>query len=115
MLDQDRALVAHLVNEQILARTKSSELRLNVPLSHTLLAEGPLFVLGATVETDLLSVSVNGLKRVDGPSGLGDFHYLPVHFEGSGKLGEAQTRLMEFYALLLSRLQDRWPDKGIIY
>jgi hypothetical protein len=39
---------------------------------------GPLFVLDAVLEDGIVSLLFDGLKHVDGPSKLGDFHYIPV-------------------------------------
>jgi len=52
----------------------------NIALTAVALKAGPLYVLDATLENDFESLSFDGLKRVDGPSRLGDFHYVPILF-----------------------------------
>ena len=52
-------------------------------------------MLDATLEDDLLSLCFDGLKRVDGPSKLGDFHYVPMLFHEGRKVGKEQRLLLE--------------------
>ena len=47
---------------------------------------GPALILDAVIENDLLSIRVDALKRVPGPSDLGDFHYIPILFGEGGSL-----------------------------
>jgi hypothetical protein len=54
----------------------------DVPLTAQALRRGPAFVLDATAEDEHFSVRFDGLMRVDGPSELGAFHYVPVLFHG---------------------------------
>jgi len=45
----------------------------------------------------------DGLRRVDGPSALGDFHYVPVIFAEPRRIRKPQRLLLEvspFYSLL---------------
>ena len=72
-------------------------------------------MLNATLEDDLLSLSFDGLKRVDGPSKLGDFQYVPMLFHEGQKIGKEQRLLLEIYGLLLSRVQGQIPSSGIIW
>ena len=67
------------------------------------------------LEDDLLSLRFDGLKKVDGPSKLGDFHYVPMLFHEGRKVGKQQRLLLELYGLLLSRLQGQMPSSGIIW
>ena len=87
----------------------------DIPLTAAALRAGPSFVLDATLEDDLLSLGFDGLKRVDGPSKLGDFHYVPMLFHEGRKVGKEQRLLLELYGLLLSRLQGQMPSSGIIW
>ena len=87
----------------------------DIPLTAATLRAGSSFVLNATLEDDLFSLSFDGLKRVDGPSKLGDFHYVPMLFHEARKVGKKQRLLLELYGLLLSRLQGQMPSSGIIW
>ena len=100
---------------KILARNPEGEVARDIILTAAALGEGPSFVLNATLEDDLLSLSFDGLKRVDGPSKLGDFHYVPMLFHEGQKVGKEQRLLLEIYGLLLSRLQGQMPSSGIIW
>ena len=75
----------------------------DIPLTAAALQAGPSFVLDATLEDDLLSLRFDGLKKVDGPSKLGDFHYVPMLFHEGRKVGKEQRLLLELYGLLLSQ------------
>src|SRR5262249_43794827 len=54
-------------------------------------------------------------KKVDGPSKLGDFHYVPVLFHGAGPVRKDLRLLLGIYGLLLSRIQGRAPGSGIVW
>ena len=86
-----------------------------IALTPTALKRGATFLLNATLEDDHVSLAFDGLKRVQGPSTLGDFHYVPVLFCEGRKIRKQQRALLEVYGLLLSRLQGRMPDFGILW
>jgi predicted RecB family nuclease len=86
-----------------------------VPLTAPTLKQGAAFVLDATVEDDCFSLRFDGLKRVDGPSKLGDYHYVPVLFHGGGSVRKEQRLLLDVFGLLLSRFQGRTPGHGIVW
>ena len=71
--------------------------------------------MDAILEDDLLSLCFDGLKRVDGPSKLGDFHYVPMLFHEGRKVGKEQRFLLEVYGLLLSQIQGRLPAYGVVW
>ena len=51
------------------------ELETDVQLSVALLRKGAPFILNVRIEDDRHSIQFDGLKKVDGVSILGDFHY----------------------------------------
>src|SRR5205823_4126159 len=57
----------------------------------------------------------DGLKRVPGPSKLGDFHYVPMLFHERQQVRTEQRRLLEVFGLLLSKFQGRLPAYGIVW
>jgi predicted RecB family nuclease len=63
----------------------------------------------------VLCLSFDGLKRVPGPSKLGDFHYIPMLFYEGRQIGKEQRFLLELYGLLLSMVQGMAPSSGIIW
>jgi predicted RecB family nuclease len=100
---------------KILAKHPEAEVARDILLTAAALRAGPSFVLDAALEDDLLSLRFDGLKKVDGPSKLGDFHYVPMLFHEGRKVGKQQRLLLELYGLLLSRLQGQMPSSGIIW
>ena len=57
----------------------------------------------------------DGLKRMEGESKLGDFHYLPVLFHEGRQVKKEQKLLLEVYGMILSGLQGRAPAYGVIW
>jgi predicted RecB family nuclease len=100
---------------KILAKHPNEHVARDISLTADELRTGRSYVLSAALEDDLVSFRFDGLKRVDGPSNLGDFHYVPMLFHEGRKVGKEQRRLLELYGLLLSRLQGRMPSNGIIW
>jgi predicted RecB family nuclease len=100
---------------KILAKHPEAEVARDILLTAAALRAGPSFVLDAALEDDLLSLRFDGLKKVDGPSKLGDFHYVPMLFHEGRRVGKQQRSLLELYGLLLSRLQGQMPSSGIIW
>ncbi len=69
----------------------------------------------AELEDDRFSIHFDGLKKVDGRSDLGVFHYVPVLFHEGRQILNPQRLLLETHGLLLSRVQGRAPSSGVIY
>jgi predicted RecB family nuclease len=101
--------------EKILARHQEGEVARTIPLTAAALKARPLFVLDALLEDEVVSFHFDGLKRVDGPSKLGDFHYVPVLFHEAEQVRKEQRLLLEVDALLLSRIQGRLPASGVVW
>src|SRR5689334_7587815 len=87
----------------------------NIALTDSALKRGAYFVLDAQLEDNRFSIHFDALKRADGGSDLGDFHYQPVLFYEGHHIRKAQRTLLETLGLLLSRIQGRAPSRGIIY
>jgi predicted RecB family nuclease len=115
LLTERRAEVRLAAIDKILARHAGEEIPRNIPLTTSALNEGAPFILNPILEDDLFSLSFDGLKKVDGPSKLGDFHYIPILFSEGEKVRKEQRLLLELYGLLLARLQGQMPTHGIIW
>jgi len=87
----------------------------NIALTNSALKRGACFVLDAQLQDDRFSIHFDALKRADGGSDLGDFHYQPVLFYEGRHIRKAQRLLLETLGLLLSRIQGRAPSCGIIF
>src|SRR5262249_36532783 len=80
--------------EKILAAYPPDKVARNTCLAAVTLRQGPLFVFDATLEDDFVCLSFEGLKRVEGPSQLGDFHYLPMLFYPGERIPHEQRLLL---------------------
>jgi predicted RecB family nuclease len=87
----------------------------SVELTTSYLSKGHAIILDGTFEASGISLHIEGLQRTVGSSGIGDFHYLPAVFQRGARAHETQRALLEVYGLLLSSIQGRAPDKGIIW
>jgi uncharacterized protein len=54
------------------------------------------------------------LRRVEGPSELGDWYYEPVDIKSSHTLEKYHRLQLMFYAVLLEELQGKFPPRGYI-
>jgi len=115
LLTERRAEIRLAAIEKILAHHAGEEIPRNIPLTASTLKQGASFLVDATLEDALVSLEFDGLKKVDGPSKLGDFHYIPMMFHEGRQVRKEQKLLLEFYGLLLSRLQGQMPVNGIIW
>jgi predicted RecB family nuclease len=100
---------------KILARHPEGAVARDVPLTAAALRKGPPFILDAALEDDSLSLHFDGLKKVDGASDLGDFHYVPVLFHEGRSIRKEQRLLLEVLGVLLSRVQGRMPACGVVW
>jgi predicted RecB family nuclease len=100
---------------KILAQHPETEVARDIPLTAAALRAGPSFVLDTTLEDDLLTLRFAGLKRVEGSSKLGDFHYVPMLFHEGRKVGKEQRLLLELHGLILSQIQGRLPANGVVW
>ena len=115
LLAAARVEVRQMAIGKILARHSKGEIARDIPLTATALRAGASHVLDATLEDDLLSLGFDGLKRVSGPSKLGDFHYIPMLFHEGRRIGKPQRFMLEIYGLLLSAIQERLPTRGVVW
>jgi predicted RecB family nuclease len=100
---------------KILTRHPEHEVRRGIALTTASLRAGSSFVLDTLFEDDLLALVFDGLKRIDEPSNLGNFHYTPMLFYEGRKIGKEQKLLLEVHSLLLAGIQGRSPAYGVIW
>jgi predicted RecB family nuclease len=115
LLTQAREQVRRGAVEKVLARYGENGVARDVPLTAAALRRGTPFVLDAVLRDGDFCLRLDGLKRVDGPSELGEFHYVPVLFHGGHKVGRRQRLLLEVCGLLLARVQGRTPASGVVW
>ena len=114
LLAANRQEVRQQAIAKILAKHPDAEVARDIPLTTATLRQGPSFILDATMEDDSLSLGFDGLKRVDGPSKLGDFHYVPVLFHETDRPGREQRALLAMLGLILSPVQGKEPAWGLL-
>ena len=115
LLAESRDEVRRRAIDKILARHPEEEVERDVVLTPAVLKKGAAFLLNATLENEYGSLAFDGLKRVPGPSKLGDFHYVPVLFFEGRRVRKLQRALLDVYALPLARLQGRLPGAGVVW
>jgi len=112
---QNRQLVRQQAISKIIAQTSDDEIAKDIPLTTSSLQAGWSYVLDPILDDHPWHIRFDGLKRVDGTSKLGDFHYVPMLFHDGRGVGKAQKHLVELYGWLLSRIQGRHPAYGVIW
>ena len=115
LLTAIRSEVKRIASDKMRAQSQGDQVTSSIALTTSALERGPLFVLDATIDDDLISLPVNGLKKVPGASKLGPFHYIPMLFHDGTRVRKEQKLLLEIHALLLSRYQGIVPNRGIIW
>jgi predicted RecB family nuclease len=115
LLDASRDEARRRAIDKILARHPGDSVERDVVLSPTVLKRGAAFILNATLEDDHMALVFDGLKRVPGPSKLGNFHYVPILFSAGRQVRKQHLSLLEVYGLLLGQVQGRKPDNGIVW
>src|SRR5262245_24606446 len=115
MLLEVRAEVRLRAIDTIIARHPGDQVARNIPLTTAGLKRGLQYILDGTLEDEALALHFDGLKRTEGESKLGDFHYVPVLFHEARQVKKGQKLLLEVYGLILSGLQGRAPAHGVIW
>jgi predicted RecB family nuclease len=99
---------------KLIARFGEGDACRGVPVTAaTLKQESPLLV-DATLDDDSISLRLDALKRADGTSNLGDYHYLPVlHIHGDD-VGRPRKLMLAVFGLAIARVQGIRPAMGLI-
>jgi predicted RecB family nuclease len=112
---QNRQLVRQQAISKMIAKTARDQIGTDIHLSTPSLQAGCSYVLDPILDDQPWLLRLDGLKRTDGTSNLGDFHYVPMLFHEGRVVGKAQKHLVELYGLLLSRIQGRHPATAIVW
>ena len=78
------------------------------------LKEDHPLILDSTVETGQFQFHFDALKRVEGPSPVGPFHYGPVMFHHDYSVRETEKMLVAFGAFVLGQGQGYTPEFGTL-
>ena len=95
----------------IICRDKQSFVPQDSPLTIANLKRGDPFIVNAAIKYKSIICRLDALKRLDGKSSLGPFHYVPVVFSKNDIIGKQVGWLLTFESLLLSHVQKNsvWP------
>jgi predicted RecB family nuclease len=115
LLKEFREEVRIKATDKILTRHQDHEIERSVVLTPAVLRRGAAFIFEAVLEDEHASLAIDGLMKVAGPSRLGQFHYIPMLFSESGKVGKRHRLVLNLIAHFLTRLQGRMPDSGIVW
>ena len=78
------------------------------------LTQGAPLLVDIVLEDRNLSLQFDGLKRVDCPSPLGDYHYLPILHHQGKKVGRLEKLMLAIFGLVLGRVQGDRPAAGLL-
>jgi predicted RecB family nuclease len=100
--------------DNILSEQRPDDVVTGLMLTRAELRRGPTFVLDSEVNDEGVDFHVDGLKREKGSSKLGSFHYVPILFHEDGRVHKTQKQILAAFGVLLSRVQGKMPEIGMI-
>jgi predicted RecB family nuclease len=98
---------------KLVARFGESDACRVMAVTAATLKHGKVLLANAELADEDLSLRFDALKRADGPSKLGDHHYLPV-LHHADKVRRQQQILLALHGLVLARVQGLRPAVGLI-
>jgi predicted RecB family nuclease len=101
-------------SELMIERYRGSTYKQDVSITGAELGRGTDLILNAVIENDLVSLRIDGLKKVAGASRIGDFHYAPILFIESDNVRREHRQTVEVIALILGEVQGRQPDRAVL-
>jgi predicted RecB family nuclease len=114
LMTELRATVSQRAAEKLAVPLDESVVARDIKITTSVLRQGKPLILHALVEVEGVRVEIDGLKRVEGPSKLGGFHYAPILFFEGEKVRPDQRRLLELCGLLVGDIQSKQPGYGLI-
>jgi predicted RecB family nuclease len=109
-----RAVAREAAVARLLARFGEGDACRGNAITPTTLRKGAPLLADATFEDDAMSLRLDALKRADGASNLGGYHYLPVLHVHGEKVGRQQKVLLAVLALALADVQGLRPAVGLV-
>ena len=111
---ETRAELRDRAAQMLVSRLKPEDVIRGVKITETALGKGAALILDVTIEFGDLSLCCDALKRVEGDSRLGGFHYAPLMAYEGGKIRPEHKRGLEIFSLALGEVQGKCPDFGFI-
>jgi predicted RecB family nuclease len=99
---------------KLVARSSQCDACRGLATTAETLKHGSPLLVDATLEDEGLSIRFDALKRADGASKLGDFHYLPVLHVCGDKVGKREKLLLAVLGIVLDRVQGLQPAVGLV-
>ncbi|MGF6334030.1 putative RecB family nuclease [Bradyrhizobium sp. i1.8.4] len=116
LLVEQRANLGPAIIEKIRREYGQAETVNDLNLSAARLRKKASFILGALLEDDRYAVHFDALRKIDGPSALGDFRYEPVLFCTAPRVRALDRQQLATRAVILGRLQGgALPSGGTVY
>ncbi|MCP1849723.1 MULTISPECIES: TM0106 family RecB-like putative nuclease [unclassified Bradyrhizobium] len=115
LLIEQRANLEPKTTEKIRREYSQAETSIDLNLSAESLGKKASLVLGARLEDARYAVHFDALRKIDGPSALGDFRYEPVLFCAAPRVRAFDRQQLATRAVLLGRLQGALPSGGTVY
>jgi hypothetical protein len=98
---------------KLIARFSVGDACREIAVSVTTLKRAAPLLVNARIEDEGLSLCLDGLKRVGGPSRIGGHHYIPVLHNHGDKVGRQQRVMLAVFGLALARVQGVRPATGL--
>jgi predicted RecB family nuclease len=112
---EQRAELRPKAIDKVRREYSKTDVATDVNLSAANLRKGTPFILSARLEDDRHAVLFDGLRKIDGPSTLGDFRYEPVIFSAARRVRASDRQQLAARAALLAGVQGALPGGGIVY
>ena len=100
--------------EKLVSKFKPEDVLRGVRITETALGKSASLILDVTIEFGDLSLRCDALKRVEGDSRLGGFHYAPLMVYEGVKIRPEHRKGLEIFRLALGEIQGKCPDYGFI-
>jgi predicted RecB family nuclease len=115
LLIEQRANAQRKAIEKIRRDYSEPDVAPDLDLSVANLRKGTALILGARLEDERHNVVFDALRKIEGPSVLGDFRYQPVTFSAARKVRASDRQQLAARAVILARIQGALPGGGVVY
>jgi predicted RecB family nuclease len=99
---------------ELVARFSEDDACRRSDISAATLKQGVPLLADAVLQNDTVSLMFDALKRAEGASGVGDYHYVPVLHNNAEKVGRQQKILLAVFGLALASVQGLRPPTGLV-
>jgi len=97
---------------QLVARFGEGDTCRATAITTATLKQRKALLIDVSLDDDAMSLRIDGLKRVAGTSGLGDYHYLPLLHNHGDKVGRPEKLMLAGFGLSLAGPQGLRPAFG---